>query len=734
MKTRKQMLILLISLLVVNCGYSQFLKKVFGYYSPVKADKELVRNIAADGYQELWQFPYAKIIDSAQIEQNIFGATRGDGLARSIEKVEPPSIVNMKVLNNKNLLIICPKEFRRNNMPINMNMYKKCNHFIPSNIDVFLLKHENGDVIWKTNLNISGVFEIIEKERKIFILSVDYDKYTNIADQKISVLNKDTGELVWQKGDKNTISVQFSNNKERIVITEKDTLSVGTTFAYDLKNNSVSLLQAIPDIDISFEPIIKDDDLLYLKDNSLVSQNIKNQNINWQIKTDSTLLKYSIYQDNSSIYLPYNNKITALNIKNGKEAWSIQNNYQNIVGMTRNKNQLLLFEMIVEPIELDKKTRKLTSKKISPSKFQSRYKKTVLSSIDIPSVKNIFRITSVDSQGNKKWEFMDNGEVMSNLKTIDNLLLFTTKHNLYAINNSTGEQMQKAELSDSNELSVNNICVLENKIIVRNEKLVYCFNAENFQLLYQHKFEPVWPTLTTSEITKDKIGGDWVMNYVIMPDGFDRQSHSLNLAFQNFDQWSRASEQARRANWTLSSYEKDKIAIDKLAGDIALVFGAGHLAESGNLRHMTDTYKAQKMCRPYLIYETSNITALDNDKVTMRLVNKTIEEQKFVALEMLEMNTGTVKTQILSPFQFRDYYYTWYRNPVRIWSYLGYVPVLNLKDHVLRTTIDMESGMIYHYGPGLDVDTYKYYEEEYGFIRGKVISVPFNFKTEKNYL
>ncbi len=167
---------------------------------------------------------------------------------------------------------------------------------------------------------------------------------------------------------------------------------------------------------------------------------------------------------------------------------------------------------------------------------------------------------------------------------------------------------------------------------------------------------------------------------------------------------------------------------------MAALVGAYQMIEASNIRHFMDTYKAQVMCRPFLLYETSNITTLDNDKVTVRLVNKTIEEQKFVALEMLEMSTGTVKTQILSPFQFRDYYYTWYRNPTKVWSYLGYVPVLNLKDHVLRTTIDLESGMIYHYGPGLDVDTYKIYEEKYGFIRGKVISVPVNFKTEKKYL
>ncbi|MBD0849737.1 PQQ-like beta-propeller repeat protein [Maribacter arenosus] len=731
----KKLLILLINLLVIS-GYSQAFKKMFGYYSPVKADKEVILNITADGYQELWQFPDTKIIDTARIEYNIFGATRGDGLTRATEKVEPPAIANMQVLSNKNLLIICPKSYRRNNMPFSLNIFKKCNHFIPSNIDVFLLKHENGDLIWKTNLHISGVFETFENDKYIFILSVDYNEFANISDQKISVLNKHTGELVWQKGDKNTIYVQFSNNKEMIFITEKDTLSVGTTFVYTLKNNSVSLLETIPGINTSFEPIITDGDILYMKDHFLISKNIKNQKTNWQQKTDSTLLNYIIYRDTSSIYLPYQNKITALNLNSEKKMWSIQNNNQNIVGLAGNKDQLLLFELIVEPIELDKETKKLTRKKISAMKFQRRYNKSVLSSIDTPTVKNFFRITSVDIQGIKKWVFTDDGEVMSNIETKADQLLFTTKKNLYAIDNTTGKLIQKAELSDGSELSANNIYVLDNKIIVRNEKLVYCFNAENFRLLYQHEFELIWPTLTTTEITKDKIGGDWVMNYVIMPEGVDRQTQLLNQSSENFSRSLQATNKAISAsnNNLLTASQHQKIAIDKLAGDMAFLAGARQMAEAGMLRQLADTYKAQLMCHPYLLHETSNITMLDNDKVTVRLVNKTIEEQRFVALEMLEMNTGTLKTQILSPFQFRDYYYTWYRNPVQLWSYLGYVPVLNLKDHVLRTTIDWESGIIYHYGPGLDVDNYKYYEEEYGFIRGKVISVPFNFKTEKRYL
>ena len=720
------------SLILINSS-AQPLKNIYGSYSVNRPDINIVNTAAKKYPANIWQYPQNKDIDTASFGFSIYGVPWGGKLTRALEKVEPPAIVNISSLNI-GVLIICPREFRHNNMPFNLNIYKKCNHFIPTNIDVILLQKENGKLIWKTNIDLSGIFTIDDDEKYIYLSSIDYDPNTNVINQKICVLNKYNGEIIFENNGEKTSSLGILG--QHVIITDKYSPGSGSVSVYNIKDNAWKKTETIDNISIDFEPFLYKENLICMKNNIISSTNINNNKINWEYKTDSVIPSSKLFSDQSNLIFSENEKIVSLNMNTGKISWNMDQKNMNLSSLFNVNDYLLICSGKNIPLKLDKKTKKLASPKISVIKFERKFKKTNLYPIDIPISKNIFNITVLDKNRKKKWIYSDEGELNSCFKIENKALLFATNKNLFAISISDGKIIKKIAFPDSGELSYNDIVLIADKIIVRNEKNVYCFNSKDYRLMYHHKFDLAWPTLCTTEVEKDNLGGDWVMSYVLMPDGknlYADKIHAFNLYSMNYH-YAMARGYEVNHSVTASAMDRQNVALQQYSAQLGMVVAWYQSVEASQIRWYMDTYSSQLMCQPYLKAETHKITQNDNDSLTVRLVTKSIDKQKFVAIEILEMATGTVKYQLLSPFQFDDYYRTWYRNPVMVWAYLGYVPVLNLKDHVLRTRLDLKSKYIYHYGPGLNTGNYIYYEDEYGFCRGKLNCIPYKPVTLKTYL
>ena len=752
----KNILVFIFVFLTDYIAFSQVVKHSFGDKAPLEINKSVVEKVAVNCQSELWCFPANEEIEKAPTGFNLFGAERKAKLARTIEGVEPPSIVKTEVLKNNNLLVIWPVKFRHNNQPF--SIYSTCNVFIPSQIDVVLLNEANGNIIWKTRINASGTYRIAENEKSIIINSCDYDDVGIPFHHKITVLQKSDGKILWEYGGKDIYYITANPEINIAAITRRDTIYENTYvfMLASLENGNILFQQKLSDSDLEFNPLFIGDSILFKKGSDLEMYNYINKEIIRKFKTGDSLLSDRIWTDGRTLYMPYPHRIEAVDMADGQIRWIFQNDCSDIVGITGIDNNLYLFTLQNELIALDKQDEKLVNDKISLLHYAKLFKNGPLTSIDIDKYKHHLGIVSISPSGDKKWTYSTQGELMSSLYLKDNKLFFTIRDCLFEIGNSDGVLLKKATLVHDKELSTNTVNFINDNIIIKNEKYVYCFDKD-FKIRYIHEFDLVWPTISTNDLIKDKLAGEWIMTHLVLQKKYGYKNvdikymkdNTINGTYGRNMQTELIASQARLFGNTFynsimapsymhamdGTYVSNMQSLNAMSSSINSLMSMLKSVEASTIIAQIQAFRAQLMAYPFIKDEIDNISKFDNENRVLRLVNKAIDGQKFIALEMLELQNGTVKVQILSPFQFKSYYSTMYLEPATTLALNGYVPVVNLMDHVLRTTIDLEKNLLFHYGPGMDTDSYIFYDpEEKIYTRGKLICIPLNFRVEKKYL
>lgn len=507
--------------------------------------------------------------------------------------------------------------------------------------------------------------------------------------------------------------------------------------------------------DLSFIPAVETDKIIYRHKDYLVNYNYKNKKRLWQAQTDDSLFSENIRTGPADLYLPYSNKIVAINLTTGKVKWILPMEISDKDELVIVDGNLYLLSSQHNPKVLDTKTDKMINGNLSLRAFNSRFKKVPLETVDVETFDHYLGIVSVTQTGQKKWAYQTQGELSGNLVVKDNLLYFTSRSKLFALNNETGLLVKEAPLVFSQELSANVISFISDKIVVRNEKYVYCFN-KGFENNFTHVFDLVWPSISTHELQKDKLAGKWILKHLVFQKKYGYKNVKLeNLTGRDInDVYARqtsagyVAQVARLSSASFYSatmspsymhtmdatYISNMQSFNSMCESINASMAIVQLVEASAIRGHLQKFRAHLMAYPFISEEVADLTALDNDQTAIRLVSKTIEDQKFIALEALDLASGKVGIQLLSPFQFMSCFGTMYRDPINYWALSGYVPVVNLKDQVFRTVIDPESKLIFHYGAGMKTSTYTPYDpEKKDYIRGKLICVPFSLTTDKEY-
>ncbi|MBN2613463.1 MAG: hypothetical protein JXB00_18050 [Bacteroidales bacterium] len=734
MKYSAIILFLIFFIVPLNAQYA----KTFGFRPLNKANTEIIRSVSSEYQGELWQFPGQVLIDTSQFGKNIFGAGRYKPM-HNIKNIEPASFSNVYVLKNGSILAICPVKFDFYYSSSEI-MFKALKLYYPSQVTVFLLDKTGGKIIWEECINASGNFTIEENENYIIIYSQNFVS-DGIRGMKIHLLNKLTGKTELEKGHTSTGIIHFDTDKNLVTLIEKDSLNKDLLHFRLYKTDKAKplLSKDFTSDELMFLPQIIEDKILFLCNNKMCLHDFRKSKNIWEFEVDTNINKHEIRVIANRIFIPLKEKIVVSDLTSGRKLWDYPINKDEYAGLYFIGNNIYLIQQNQKTKELDKKTQKLLNKKMDAQKLMKKYKKKPFELIDIEQFDYKTEITSINSDGKKNWSTNIQGILNSNIYSDNTNLFLTTNNYLYCIDNHSGTVIEDAALFENNRFRQNFITQIGTKLIIRNDEWVHCLKTANLDSLYTHHFELVCPAFSQEELDRDKATGNFAMEQYIL----GRSINSNNIRYTGYKNTYNAhyNDAVRTGGVTGStahSYASYHQSLDNLSGDISNSIGLAMnmLNMSKNMYRILAlrNYLAQLDAYPYVQHEATNLTNLDNNLTATRLVKKTANGQKFIALEILELETGLLKSQIISPFQFKEDVITMYTNFGFLFSFTGYAHAINIREHILRTSIDWKNERIYHYGPGLNVDTYKYYDKDSEFARGKLLCLPFDFKVEKRYL
>jgi len=713
-------------------------KKTFGFRPINMANLEIVNSVAPDYPAQLWQFPNQEIIDTAKYGNNILGAGRHKPLSNIID-IEPSSFSNVHILKNGNVLVICPTNISYY-FSASEILFKAVKLYYPCQVSVYLLDKTSGRIIWEKNLHVSGAFLINEHGNYIIINSQNIDS-EGIKGKKIHVLDKVTGKVIWEKGDNATKIIHFNFEKDLISVIDKDSLltHLYKFSLYKLDQTKPVFSKNFTDEELKFSPYLLDDKILFLFKNKLCLHDIaKSKNI-WEFDVDTTIKKKEIRVYSNKIFIPSDDKIDVIDILSGSELWDFPINRGDYNGLSFLTENIYLLLKTQIPRELDKKTKKLVTKYIPADKLLKKYKKKPFELIDIEQYDYRTRIISINPNGKKNWEVEVEGIKNSNFFQKEVKLYLTTNKFLYAIDNLKGKLKNNANLRINNAYVQFSINQVNKNLYVQNDEWVYCFNDQNLDSIYAHHFDLVCPSFSYEQLNRDIETGRWFYErnilrkpantfYVNKSEYINSYNHHYNYAIRSGGAISNSAHQ-------YASYHR---SLDNLSGEIGNSVGnAINMVQfAKSMMHILATriYLAQLDAHPFVEYESFNLMNFNDESQAVRMIKKNVNGQKFIAIEILELESGLLKFQILSPFQFKEDILTMYTNFGNVFPFTGYSHAINIRDLLFRTDIDWKNKCIFHYGPGLDAGTYRNYNpKKPEFIRGKLICLPFDFKVDKKY-
>jgi hypothetical protein len=129
--------------------------------------------------------------------------------------------------------------------------------------------------------------------------------------------------------------------------------------------------------------------------------------------------------------------------------------------------------------------------------------------------------------------------------------------------------------------------------------------------------------------------------------------------------------------------------------------------------------RLHSMLYPAVDNEVAQFRSLDHTEYIIRLVGIQDQAQRFSALSVLHPPSGRVTQLPLSPFQSPGFFTTAAQYGD---GFSGYIRIVAYLHQNFHTVVDLERKRVFHYGPGLDVDNYTYYQS--GFARGSIKAYP----------
>jgi outer membrane protein assembly factor BamB len=659
--------------------------------------KNIIKNQLQEQPQPLWQYPSLSTLREVKGAAGLSGATRPQDVPSYMSfmrNVEPPFIVHMSVLSDGSLVCISPLELKHENKKfVFVNYYRE--NF--TRVNVTLFDSEKGIEKWSREISGAGIFDIKEINTTLLFESKQFDNNGSFVESQLVALDRKSGGILWRRSFTkpfNHFSIAPNHNLIVFSMSANGNSNKGATVeAIDASTGKLYWTiskEASPDgkSEKNAWPILFTNGIILFED-GISYRNLPDGQVVWDRKDLSIEGIAQPEVVDEKVLLQSKQGLTALDVHSGKTVWTCSQIKEQVA-------KLVITDKHVGVAESDK------------GWFFESYRLHLLD----------------PANGQVLWSY-ETEPILGNVVESKDAVFFSTKDSLIALDLKDGRELFKKELPWKDEFSSHAVSLRNSSVTVGNEWNVAMWDQKDGKLIYHHHFEPLCPIMTTEErMSELKAGG---ANVSATTASSLTYTSSLSTAyFQSAFQESIANYRSTGNDIYLSqaqmNYAQTRSSMATERAMTGMQFG---LAVSSLIATVARTKIAliHSMVYPAIDSVIRDFRTSDTAEYVVRMVGVQVKDQRFSAIEILHIPTGQHKQILLSPYQMPSDLKTIGTSKMTATELNGYLPVSFFLHHTYSTVVDLQRKRIFHYGPGLNVDDYVYFNDT-DFVRGRLSAFP----------
>lgn len=640
----------------------------------------------------LWQFPDKSVIMKTEPLAGLSGVVKPNPLPGFIPNVEPPFVVHMNILSDGSLVCISPLEFKYESKKF---VFAKYPRELITRVKIIFFNSDSGTVKWSREISAEGVYDTTEIGSTLLFSSNKFDKEGKFVETQFISLNIENGEVLWQQ--------VFNQQFRYFQINKANNLIVFSTET-DVAVNESNLVEAVDAstgvLRWSFQkkpsegnnqnkniwPIILTDKILLFEDGVAIL-NLHDGKVLWERKDLNLKGVAQPLAFEETVWFQSTAGVVAIDIATGKTKWTCPIVENDIINLTFTTGQLY-----------------------------------VVDSEDLySSATHTLSMINPDT-GKLVWNWRT-GSILGNITANDTQVFFSTAKWIYCLDRKDGTEVFKSKLPWNDEFSHHVLSIKGSSISLKNEWNIAMWNQKNGTMIYHHHFEPLCHIMTTQERMKEQ-------------QAMGRPVSGLTTGAVSYTSYTKTAYYTSQFSQSMNSYRstgddlqlsladtyygltRASIAQERaLAGLQTSMTMITSIMQTGTVVINSKIQTTHSMVYPQIDSVIKNLRFFDNGEFVVRLVGELVDGQRFSAIEILYEATGEVKQVLLSPYQMPSELRTIGSSPMTAHELNGYHSASIYLGHGYSTAVDLKRNCIYHYGPGLNVDDYVYFDKT-GFARG----------------
>ena len=645
----------------------------------------------------LWQFPDKSVIMKTEPLAGLSGVVKPKPLPSFIPNVEPPFVVHMNILADGSLVCISPLEFTYESKKF---VFAKYPRELITRVKIFCLNSDSGTEKWSREISAEGVYDTTEIGSTLLFSSNKFDKNGKFVETIFMALNIENGEVLWQR--------IFNQQFRYIQIDKASNLIVFSTEA-DALANAGNIVEAVDvstgilrwsfqnktsdgkNQNINTWPILFADRIILFED-GVVTLNLHDGEVLWERKdVDLTGIAQPLAFD-ETVWFQSTAGLIAIDIATGKTKWTCPVVKNDIIKVVFAAKQLYVVD--------------------SEDLFSS-------------TTHTLFMINPYT--GKFIWNYKTDS-ILGNITANDTHVFFSTAKWIYCLDRKNGTEVFKSKLPWDDEFSQHVLSIKGSSITLKNEWNIAMWNQNNGTMIYHHHFEPLCPIMTTQERMKEQqalgrpVSG--MTTGAVSYTSYTKTAYYTSQFSQSINNYRSTGDDLHLSLAdTYYGLSRASIAQERaLAGLQTSMVMVMSIIQTGTVVINSKIQTTHSMVYPQIDSAIKNLRFFDNGEFVVRLVGEQVNGQRFSAIEILNEATGEVKQVLLSPYQMPSELRTIGSSPMTAHELNGYHSASIYLGHGYSTVVDLKRKCIYHYGPGLNVDDYVYFDKT-KFARGKLLKL-----------
>ena len=657
----------------------------------------VIKKQSDSGPIPLWQFPDTSYIMKTEPLAGLSGAVKPKPLPSFIPNVEPPFVVHMNILSDGSLVCISPLEFKYESKKFAFAKYPR---ELITRVRIFFLNSDSGTEKWSREISAEGVYDTTEIGSTLLFSSNKFDKNGKFIETVFIALNIENGEVLWQRIFNQQFRYFQINKANKLIVfsTETDAIANASSVveAVDVSTGMLRWSFQINPSDGKNQnkniwPIILTDKIMLFED-GVATLNLHDGKVLWERKdVDLKGIAQPLSLD-ETVWFQATAGLIALDIATGKTKWICPVVENDVINLTLTAGQLYVVD--------------------SENLYSS-------------ATHTLFMINP--NTGKFIWNYKTDS-ILGNITANDTHVFFSTAKWIYCLDQKDGTEVFKNKLPWDDEFSQHVLSIKGLSITAKNEWNIAMWNQKNGTMIYHHHFEPLCPIMTTQERMKEQqamghpVSG--LTTGAVSYTSYTKTAYYTSQFSQSINNYRSTGDDLHLSladtyyGLTRASMAQER-TLAGLQTSMAMVMS---IMQTGTVVINSKIQTTHSMVYPQIDSAIKNLRFFDNGEFVVRLVGEQVDGQRFSAIEILHEATGKVKQVILSPYQMPSELRTIGSSPMTAHELNGYHSASIYLGHGYSTVVDLKRKCIYHYGPGLNVDDYVYFDKT-GFARGRLLKL-----------